>query len=661
MLSLTLNGLPAVLKAGASFKLTRQNPYFKTQGDYTLEVTLPLEGCAANQRIFGSLHRPETALTPYVGRKYAMQLLAPPLALEGSATVTAVTHEEVKVQLTAGVSDLAHALEDTVQYIDKMELGNAWDGFAPFSNRADDWEPGLSREEMAKIFSFKPTNLAPGGFTVEQMMHGTFRETDAVCFPVIADTDGTMVNPTGTANGVSGGQYALYLYKSASEGDIAATTALDEQNIAAQPYLCDMLPRVIRGLGYEVGDLSFLTDGWTSGLLIANSRATISRAETLPHWTPAELIEEMQQAFGGVFTVSEERRVSFVSRRQWYGAQAAAVELAAVADARQAELDEEGEQQTSSAGNVDYDWPASDDMLTLPAEVRERAQWSRHSTMAAVRAAVAALSAKERAKSKTLYYCTADHSVHALLHRKDEPETYELARVGQCPGLVRLAAADDNATALRIVPARMAVAAYFLTSDPHAYTEGTIETGIPVLRVADTSLVSRAWYSVDAAINPDTAEQDERYTDSEKTHLELAYYNGDVQFNASITTTPLMVGCPVGVPFVSDPQTGFLQTPARIADRSDGRGPSLDWYRLDPLENTADQTRDCIGQFLDGGAQIDTRCALTLDIYDRFALDPTRPYLIRSRRYACDRLEITLTEEGVQLPVRGTFYEIQTP
>ena len=45
MLQLTIGGLPAVLKAGTSIKLTRENPFFSDAGDYTLEVTLPLDGC----------------------------------------------------------------------------------------------------------------------------------------------------------------------------------------------------------------------------------------------------------------------------------------------------------------------------------------------------------------------------------------------------------------------------------------------------------------------------------------------------------------------------------------------------------------------------------------------------------------------------------------
>ena len=59
MIKLIIDGKEAVIKAGTSFKLTRMNPYFEDQGDFTFEVQLPLDGCAENLAIFGALHRAE--------------------------------------------------------------------------------------------------------------------------------------------------------------------------------------------------------------------------------------------------------------------------------------------------------------------------------------------------------------------------------------------------------------------------------------------------------------------------------------------------------------------------------------------------------------------------------------------------------------------------
>ena len=59
MTNLYIDGRQAVLEAGTNIKITAENPLFTDAGTYTLEVTLPLDGCAENQRIFGAIHRPD--------------------------------------------------------------------------------------------------------------------------------------------------------------------------------------------------------------------------------------------------------------------------------------------------------------------------------------------------------------------------------------------------------------------------------------------------------------------------------------------------------------------------------------------------------------------------------------------------------------------------
>lgn len=39
-------------------------------------------------------------------------------------------------------------------------------------------------------------------------------------------------------------------------------------------------------------------------------------------------------------------------------------------------------------------------------------------------------------------------------------------------------------------------------------------------------------------------------------------------------------------------------------------------------------------------------------------LDPSLPYLIRGRRYACRKLEITIDHHGIQPLLRGYFFEL---
>ena len=109
MTNLYIDGRQAVLEAGTNIKITAENPLFTDAGTYTLEVTLPLDGCAENQRIFGAIHRPDVLKGELVAKRWNFVLVAPPLHIEGKARISTVDHESVKVQLLAGRSALNDA------------------------------------------------------------------------------------------------------------------------------------------------------------------------------------------------------------------------------------------------------------------------------------------------------------------------------------------------------------------------------------------------------------------------------------------------------------------------------------------------------------------------------------------------------------------------
>ena len=98
MLEITINNLPAVLKSGTQIKFTRENPFFSEAGDYTLDVTFPLSGCAQNQKIFGAVHRSEASRKALLKRSFTFRLQTGLFSLSGKAAVTSVTQEEVKLQ-----------------------------------------------------------------------------------------------------------------------------------------------------------------------------------------------------------------------------------------------------------------------------------------------------------------------------------------------------------------------------------------------------------------------------------------------------------------------------------------------------------------------------------------------------------------------------------
>ena len=61
---------------------------------------------------------------------------------------------------------------------------------------------------------------------------------------------------------------------------------------------------------------------------------------------------------------------------------------------------------------------------------------------------------------------------------------------------------------------------------------------------------------------------------------------------------------------------------------------------------------------LSSGKRIDTRLKRSFQFLYNNDLDPKSVYIIRGRKYACQKIEYTCEDEGVSPIKRGYFYEI---
>lgn len=632
MLTLTINHLPAVLKSGTSFRLTRENPYFTNSGDYTLDIQLPLAGCPENRRIFGSLHRPETSLLPVVGRRMPFSLQAPPIHLEGYARITGCTADEVKVQLVAGASGLKNAIADREEYIDCLDLGTAYDNMDKTDDKIGDETYSVeSLEETVKYMY----HLLSGGNAEQRergrrMFRGRWGESGFVCFPILSETDEKISN----LQGFSQNQYNWAI----SSGSFTFRHC----RFAPQPYLLEVIRRVLSAAGYTLSDAAEVERTWMAGIFVANARCTMNIAEILPHWTLAEFINEVQNLLGCVFTVRG-NKVSLRRRTGWYGPAAQAVELHHVTDEHTAELDEESEQQTTSAGNVGYDFPDDMPMLCLPDEVWSSAKVLHFNTYSSIWTHYVTMKAEDRAKSEYIFCDDNTGRCFAILRRADN-EAYTLHRVDHYGPLIRQPERRDTMTKLRIVPARMAAADIHNCILPEISEGGhpvfTYPTPCYMLCTSDTVLSVRNYYSVDEVINPhDDAETTDAHATDKRDAIEVAVWDGsDIGYDYPKDER---INTPVGIPYTADPATGLPETL-----------PGFNDIQGQPVTD---------GPFTlatTHAAAIDTRCQHIFRFTDRVDFDPMAVYLIRSRRYACLKIEYTIDRQGVQPLKTGYFYEI---
>lgn len=685
MIQLDIAGRQAVIKSGTSFKLTRMNPFFEDSGDYTLEVELPLLGCRTNQEIFGTIHRPDASLVGLVGKHFEMSLIAPPLNVCGYAEVTTVTEDAVKVQLVAGRSALTHAIEDDETYIANLDLGRCWDSnpvyeWTNYKGEHADFQPGQDMRSMA-IFLSNPQDteycydengnwidyIHADDDTRQRTMFGKQSQTDSVCYSIYSTDSEERTNEL--YYNYNSKRLTTEIGLSVSGTLIDGTTApgdtvlsgyeydYDSIRLAPQPYLLDLIKRVIKTAGFKVGDWSYYENSpLVSGIFIVNSRVTIERAEMLPNWTISEFLKEVQNLLSCVFFVKSGKRVNMIPRVQWLQDMSERTELVNVSDELSTEIeDEDSSSADISTGNIEYSWSTSDDILRLPDEIWENAEIREYASKAEIDKAFSALTDPQKAQSRYLYKDTSNGRCYASLSTTDTPTKYSLERVDHYPPLLHDTSTRDISHALKIVPARIRM----LSSVETIYNYLPVD--YPILESDDTTLRSSLYYNIDAAINSNSDESNEDITDKRDTLL-VGWNQREVHTSAKVgtsTTDIYTIPVAIGLTYYKNEDTNFYEGINSKASTIEAGVPNDGPFSL--TETPTDyQAQKCgnIGTLHGTSIKVDTRCKHLFQFTDNVELDPTVPYLIHGKLYACYKLELTIDENGIQPLKKGYFCEI---
>ena len=305
----------AVVKAGQEITIIRANPFLEKQGDYSLDIDLPLAGCSDNIKIFGPAHRTEIAKLPYVGKRYPARLYAPPVSLKGSITVTKVTEAILTVQFIGGYSEMKESFKDldgAEMYIDQLDgMGKAWDDkdiFADFYNgkwaaQMADENLMLETEGIQGFYNYVRYNIDKGrclGRAWENGWHlAVFAaqpdSTNYVAFPIL-DSDKTVRNKWYPGNmqyeDIDGEPVPKYEHPSLLYLDLDENE--DEEGLAPQPYLFFALGKILKAIGYNLV-YNELEGTWLNSILIANAYPSLDLKDMLPHVKISDFIEEIER------------------------------------------------------------------------------------------------------------------------------------------------------------------------------------------------------------------------------------------------------------------------------------------------------------------------------------------------------------------------------
>ena len=259
-------------------KLTIENTFFENAGSYTLDVVFPLD-IEQNRKVFGGINRFD------VSKRYrtfeAMVVVDSKLVFKGTAKITNVNENEVKVQLLSGNSNVKFWSKAEKMYIDEFH-------YEYTDNRT----------------SFDAYVGMDSGSSYPIINAGTFPgKKGKFCYVPIMDENDTREQYAGT-NGLLNEHWLMidhYL-------NVLDSGYIEVNRDAICPNLMFITKWIFEHLGYTIRRNDRDTE-FINSIYIATARRTtvkstnynnfnsadeMAMAKALPHWTVEEFIKQLQ-------------------------------------------------------------------------------------------------------------------------------------------------------------------------------------------------------------------------------------------------------------------------------------------------------------------------------------------------------------------------------
>lgn len=602
MIYCMLDGDRVYPSLSSNIKITRENPELKDKGSYTLDVKFPMS-IYENQVKFRHLNRIDVSLaennyanaTLYVGRM---------AVISGIGVVTSVSNKEVNLQIMNANSEFKYASGFDKKYID--DIFKWWNAPGILGGK---YLPGNPPTVQPSSFFdiFMPTVINYTEATQSQQHVGD--ASIGVYTPVYDETNDRIVNE---------------IVKGKPDGPLLMISP------ECQPNLLYIMKQALMSMGYLVDLTAIDTFPWNR-IYIVNTGCI------LPHWTLERFITEFK-AFFGLSLRFEGNKAVFGHTN--YDAEAVSYECL---DEFTSEYDDEG-MQNYSTSNLRYDLydsPQKTFYTEIPDEIMNAFTLREYDSESAMYNAFPTLTDKEKAQSifstpTGLFYARTD-SVTA------EGAQFTLVRAGQFNKLVRDEETSD-AEDLNIVPVTMArldtkFRRVSLDSDSAIFINGQFIT----IKEADISLVMPTAESEDA-------------TDNQYSTVQQALEVGD-----SIDNTSRPESARMEVFFLGTNTKSFSSLDKDVTMAVVGTDPTIDADFKDNISFAFDKTPAGVvnaGQFHIGSSRINGKNQRCIKFLCDEIPDPTRIYIFHNKRYVCEKIEIQVTERGVDQVKTGYFYEI---
>ncbi len=617
MIQLFINKQEVVFD-GEKLKLTIENPYYSESSAETNEIQCPLLGCAQNLEVFKHINRQGVVIEELA---YDCQLWHNnKLLVNGTATITDVTDEYVRVQVLGGNSESNFKTKLDELYIDDMHLGYCYhvgsDDRIRETYGDDPYIEFISSLGINTLADYQRCYYgAPG--TVTAVYYRMYNETADYFYNNIFRHVGN---------------YApYYVYR---QKELNHDTYPDEYRSAeiAQPYLHVIIKRVIENIGYKLVD-SCYDKSPLNRLFVANVGNTNDWSSYMPHWSVNEFFTQIEQLAACVVCIDHvSREVKIIPRNEYFRQNNQYLED--VTNTFSTNIDADERDDYSNA-NIGY---SSDDFNTfdrIPDEIYDYVQKIQKDSLDN-------LGSLEQYNS-----CVILHNGLMYMVRFDEHEDPYITPCNHFKNLIR-AEGESLDMELKICPVKMEEMTYPIfkwgerqvSGGTQYYSIKVEDQSLPIIVTAGTERSARAEVTsiasdwtledmIEGGSVPDTADTLDI--------LKVAIHD----FNASVLTASID-GASTDI-LIHNPYT-------RNVDPQNPRGFSLSLLPDDPSPNIANT-------FWLPSDDVATTQEVKLHFTCRDLLDSTRPFMVANSKFACQKIEYSLSNSPI-IEADGYFYPI---
>lgn len=269
-MEIRINGKRAMLKKGTSFEYVAENRLFSGSDGYTLSITFPLRHCRENLDIFGHINRMDVIAGKVI---FDCEIRDRNFYKFGSITITEINDAEVKTQFLEGRSEKNFDKTFDKVYINELDLGSP---------------TTTSKSAITPLNAWQPNHANPV----------------CVALPWVNDYSGNIQNK------------AEHIVDDALQNRSHYEWSGDTTGLSWQPYLIYITKKICEAVGYTPDFSKWEQSEEYKYLLICNTLPYAwympGFANALPHWTVEEYFEKLELFLGGEFDFDHRgKRISF--------------------------------------------------------------------------------------------------------------------------------------------------------------------------------------------------------------------------------------------------------------------------------------------------------------------------------------------------------------